>query len=79
MNHGCDPKNDGALTIKNRGDVTRGNAYERRRWPQASSLDEKETDERPTSNIERPTSNKVFCQLKKDSVCLLSRSCYEAR
>jgi hypothetical protein len=31
----------------------------------AASLIEKETDERRTSNIERPTSNNVFFRLKK--------------
>jgi hypothetical protein len=29
---------------------------------EAASLIEKETDERRTSNIERPTSNNEFCQ-----------------
>jgi len=32
---------------------------------EAASLIKKETTEHRTSNIERPTSNKVFCQLKK--------------
>jgi hypothetical protein len=33
----------------------------RRRFSPAASLIEKETDERRTSNIERPTSNNEFC------------------
>ena len=32
---------------------------------EAASLIEKETNEHRTSNIERPTSNNVFCQFKK--------------
>ena len=40
-------------------------SYKRRLWPRASSLIEKETDERRTSNIERPTSNNEFYQFKK--------------
>jgi len=32
---------------------------------EAASLIKKETDERRTSNVERPTSNNVFCQFKK--------------
>jgi len=32
---------------------------------EAASLIKKETIEHRTSNIERPTSNKVFCQFKK--------------
>jgi hypothetical protein len=52
--------------------------YKRRLWPRASSLIIKKPchfgvvsrevftkNERRTSNIERPTSNNVFCQLKK--------------
>jgi hypothetical protein len=36
-----------------------------------ASLIGKETNERPTSNIERPTSNNVFCQFKykTDQAC----------
>jgi hypothetical protein len=37
----------------------------RRRFSPAASLIEKGTDERRTSNIERPTSNNEFCRLKK--------------
>ena len=40
-------------------------SHERRRWPRASSLIGKETDERRTSKVEGPTSNNVFCQFKK--------------
>jgi NAD-dependent SIR2 family protein deacetylase len=36
-------------------------------------------NERPTSNIERPTSNNVFCQFKKGKVSLLRLSGYEGR
>jgi len=36
-----------------------------RRRQKTASLIGKETDEHPTSNIERPTLNKVFYRLKK--------------
>jgi len=38
-----------------------GVSVQRRLWPRASSLIGKETNERRTSNIERSTSNTVFC------------------
>jgi len=40
-----------------------------------ASLIKKETDERRTSNIERPTSNNVFCQLKKDRATRGASAC----
>ena len=42
-----------------------GVSVQRRLWPRASSQIEKETNERRTSNIERPTSNTVFCHFIK--------------
>jgi hypothetical protein len=39
--------------------------HKRRLAKKTTSLIKKETNKRRTSNIERPTSNKVFCQLKK--------------
>jgi hypothetical protein len=42
-----------------------GVSVQRRRWPRASSQIEKETNERRTSNIERPTLSNEFCQFKK--------------
>jgi hypothetical protein len=39
--------------------------FQRRRWPRAPRLIDKETDERRTSNIERPTSNNEFCLFYK--------------
>ncbi len=54
--------------MKVQGSGFRGSRVEESAPPlaaEASSQIEKETNEHRTSNIERPTSNNVFCQLKK--------------
>ncbi|MDJ0814934.1 MAG: hypothetical protein QNJ58_01980 [Desulfobacterales bacterium] len=44
--------------------------YKRRLWPKKTAgLIKKETDEHPTSNVQRPTSNIVFYRFIKGTTC----------
>jgi len=63
--------NDSQSAISNQTPEVRG---QRGRWPKASSLIGKETNEHRTSNVQHRTSNNVLCLLETSLSDLSGRS-----